>query len=138
MAPSKKRGVTTSRGARRATADPRRSIPSVDALLRSPAGVKAVKEFGRPVLKQSLSETLAEVRAAAAGPRRGGVDAASIPDDDAILAHAVERAAHDLHGLDEVINASGVVLHTGLGRAPLAREAAAAAVRASTGYADLE
>jgi L-seryl-tRNA(Ser) seleniumtransferase len=104
----------------------------VDALLRTPAGVKATKEFGRAVLKRTLSETLAEVRTVAV--REG----ATVPDADAILAHAVERAFHDLHGLDEVINASGVVLHTGLGRAPLAREAAKAAVRASTGYADLE
>ena len=141
MPPSTKaRATAPKRGARtrRAAPDPRRSIPSVDALLRSPAGVKATKEFGRAVLKQTLSETLAEVRGATAGSRRGRAEATAVPDADAILAQAVERAAHDLHGLDEVINASGVVLHTGLGRAPLAREAAKAAARASTGYADLE
>jgi L-seryl-tRNA(Ser) seleniumtransferase len=141
MAPSKNmRAVAPKRGAgtRRAEPDPRRSIPSVDALLRSPAGVKAAKEFGRAVLKLALAETIAEVRAAAAGARRGRTAEQFLPDADAILARAVERAAHDIHGLDEVINATGVVLHTGLGRAPLAREAAKAATRASTGYADLE
>ncbi len=117
--------------------DPRRSIPSVDALLRSPAGVKAAKEFGRAVLKQALAETIAEVRAAVAA-RRGRASELIVPDADAILARAVERAAYDIHGLDEVINASGVVLHTGLGRAPLAREAVRAAMRAGIGYADLE
>ena len=140
MPPSKSsRASAPKRGAaaRRAAPDPRRSIPSVDALLRSPAGVKAANEFGRAVLKQALAETIAEVRGAAAATRGGGSKQA-LPDADAILTHAVELAGHDIHGLDEVVNASGVVLHTGLGRAPLARDAARAAVRASTGYADLE
>ena len=109
----------------------------MDALLRSPAGVKAAAEFGRAVLKR-----LWRRRSPRSGRRRLGAAASRtarpVPDADQILARAVERAAHDLHGLDEVINASGVVLHTGLGRAPLAREAAQAAARASTGYADLE
>jgi L-seryl-tRNA(Ser) seleniumtransferase len=130
--PTKRSAATTRRGsgATPAAADRRRAIPSVDALLRSKAGTKAANEFGRAVLKRSLSETLAEVRAA------GGLPEGA--DGDAILTRAVERASLDLHGLDEVVNATGVVLHTGLGRAPLAPEAAKAAARASTGYADLE
>ena len=59
-------------------------------------------------------------------------------DPDAVLALAVERAARVTHGVDEAINATGILLHTGLGRSPLHPEAARAAVRASTGYADLE
>jgi len=101
----------------------------VDALLRSPAGRKASGEFGRALLKRSVVDVLGELRgsrdAAAAGP-------------DAILAVAVERAARQAHGVDEAINATGILLHTGLGRAPLHPDAARAAVRASTGYADLE
>jgi L-seryl-tRNA(Ser) seleniumtransferase len=110
----------------------------VDALLRSPAGAKAAAEFGRAVLKGTLNETIAEVRAAANRGRRRAQAPDPVPDADRILARAVELASRDLHGLDEVINASGVILHTGLGRAPLAHEAARAAARASTGYADLE
>src|SRR5213592_2353256 len=106
-------------GPKSSRADPRRTIPSVDSLLRSPAGVRASTEFGRPVVKRAVAITLDEVRA---GTGRG----ARLPDAAQILARAVERAARDVYGLDEVINASGVLLHTGLGRAPLAR----AAVRA--------
>jgi L-seryl-tRNA(Ser) seleniumtransferase len=140
MSSTTNRRAPTARRGTRASAEPdaRRTIPSVDALLRSPAGVKASAEFGRAVLKRSLSETIAEVRATASRAGRRAAPDTPVPDGDQILARAVELAARDLHGLDEVINASGVVLHTGLGRAPLAREAAAAAVAASTGYADLE
>src|SRR5438132_12049383 len=116
-------------------ADPRRAIPSLDALLRSPAGARASAQFGRPVLKQAVAITLAEVRVAT---ERGARSGAPVPDPVQILAPAGQRAAHDMYGLDEVINATGVLLHTGLGRAPLAPAAAKAAARASTGYADLE
>jgi L-seryl-tRNA(Ser) seleniumtransferase len=54
------------------------------------------------------------------------------------MARAAELAARTSFGLTPVINATGVVLHTGLGRAPLPRAAARAAGRAAEGYADLE
>src|SRR5438128_6908698 len=113
-------------GRKPAQAGARRSSPSVDALPRSPAGARASTEFGRPVVKRAVAITVAEVRAATG---RGGRERAPLPDSEQILARAVERAARDVYGLDEVINASGVLLHTGLGRAPLARVAAKAATR---------
>jgi L-seryl-tRNA(Ser) seleniumtransferase len=107
----------------------RRRIPSVDALLRDPAAKKASAEFGRAVLKRALVEALADIRAAGGLP--DGVDT------EKILVHAIAAAARDVMGMDEVLNASGVLLHTGSGRAPLADEAVRAANRV-TGYADLE
>jgi L-seryl-tRNA(Ser) seleniumtransferase len=115
----------------RTAAEPRRRIPSVDALLRSDPGSHASALFGRAVLKRTLVRTLADVRAALA---RG----AEPPPDDEILARAIGAAAAASHGLTRVINATGVVLHTGLGRAPLPEAAAAAAARAAAGYSDLE
>jgi L-seryl-tRNA(Ser) seleniumtransferase len=115
----------------RTAAEPRRRIPSVDALLRSDPGRRSSATFGRAVVKRALAKTLDEVRAAAA---RG----TQPPSDDEILARAIAVAAAASNGLTRVINATGVVLHTGLGRAPLSPEAANAAVRASTGYSDLE
>jgi L-seryl-tRNA(Ser) seleniumtransferase len=111
--------------------DARRSLPSVDALLRSAPGKKAMLKFGRPLVKHALDVTLAGIRREAA---RGG----DVPDDDQILARAIGAAARSFYGLTEVINASGVILHTGLGRAPLPERAAEAAAMAGKTYSDLE
>jgi len=111
--------------------DPLRKIPSVDALLRSDAGKLAAREFGRSLLKASVREVLAQVRSSAASgaPRL---------TDHEILGRAAALASRVTRGPTPVINATGVVLHTGLGRAPLSEEAASAAARAATGYSDLE
>jgi L-seryl-tRNA(Ser) seleniumtransferase len=122
---------STDRSERPGRRDRRREVPSVDALLRSPAGRKAADRLGRPVLKLALQDVLDTVRADA---RRGG----AIPPPEEILARGAGIAARDLFGLSEVINATGVILHTGLGRAPLARPAARAAAKAAHGYSDLE
>ena len=109
----------------------RRRLPSVDALLRSEPGQRASATFGRSLVKHAVSTTLAEVRSAT---QLG----AELPDDDAILARAIALASTTTNGLVRVINATGVVLHTGLGRAPLPDLAAEAAARAARGYVDLE
>ncbi|HKX33831.1 MAG TPA: L-seryl-tRNA(Sec) selenium transferase [Actinomycetota bacterium] len=111
--------------------EPRRRIPSVDALLRSEPGRRASGTFGRPLVKHALSITLEQVREAA---ERG----TEPPPDDEILARALGLTSATAAGLVRVINATGVVLHTGLGRAPLPARAAAAAARAGQGYVDLE
>jgi L-seryl-tRNA(Ser) seleniumtransferase len=112
-------------------ADVRRKLPSVDALLRSDPGRRAAGTVGRAVLKRTLADTLGEVRHGAAKGRPP-------PADDELLARAIGRAANAAFGLTPVINATGVILHTNLGRAPLAEEAVQAVGRAAAGYADLE
>ncbi len=111
--------------------DARRKIPSVDALLRSAPGRRAADVVGRAPLKRQLTQTLEEVRAAVAG-------GAETPEADQILATAVSRARKLAFGMAPVINATGVIVHTNLGRAPLADEAVRAVVRVAGGYADLE
>ncbi|HEX8100256.1 MAG TPA: L-seryl-tRNA(Sec) selenium transferase [Actinomycetota bacterium] len=103
----------------------------MDALLRSDPGRKVAQKLGRAVLKQALQATLTDIRAEAA---RGS----PIPEDAVILARAAGAAARNYYGLSEVINATGVILHTGLGRAPLPERAAHAAANAARGYSDLE
>ena len=103
----------------------------MDALLRSGPGAKAVAEFGRPLMKWAVQQALEIARAAA----RKGVEP---PPGDLLMSHAVGLAARTSFGLTAVINATGVVLHTGLGRAPLPESAARRAARAAAGYADLE
>jgi L-seryl-tRNA(Ser) seleniumtransferase len=119
------------RNAPNAGPEPRRRIPSVDALLRSEPGRRATGTFGRPLVKHALSVTLRQVREAA---EEGELP----PPEDEILARALALASGTAAGLVRVINATGVVLHTGLGRAPLPERAAAAAARAGQGYVDLE
>jgi L-seryl-tRNA(Ser) seleniumtransferase len=110
---------------------PRRRIPSVDALLRTEPGRRASETFGRPLVKHAIATVLDRVRADAAA----GIEPL---DTDTILARALRIASDTATGLIRTINATGVILHTGLGRAPLPERAAAAAARAGLGYVDLE
>src|SRR5918994_4813813 len=111
--------------------DVRRKVPSVDALLRSDPGRRAASSLGRPLLKRMLEDVLVEVRSAAAV----GEDP---PADDVLLARALGRASGAAQGMVPVINATGVILHTNLGRAPLPERAARAAARAARSYTDIE
>ena len=111
--------------------DVRRKVPSVDGILRSTPGQRAARVVGRAVLKRTLTTELDAVRATAAK----GVEP---PIADEILARAVGAAYRATGGLSPVINATGVILHTNLGRAPLAPGAVEAVRRAAGGYTDLE
>jgi L-seryl-tRNA(Ser) seleniumtransferase len=111
--------------------DARRKVPSVDALLRSDPGKRAAASLGAPLLKQAIVSTLDEARRAAA-------DGAEPPSNDDLLARAVGRASAIARGPSSVINATGVILHTNLGRAPLPERAALAAADAARSYSDLE
>jgi L-seryl-tRNA(Ser) seleniumtransferase len=111
--------------------DARRDLPSIDALLRTPPARKASDEFGRDVVKRALRDALDEARTDAA-------NGDPVPDEDVLLARAIGPAARASFGLSRVINATGVLLHTGLGRAPLPRQAERAVSRTADGYADLE
>ncbi|HUF35145.1 MAG TPA: hypothetical protein VMN37_04295, partial [Gemmatimonadales bacterium] len=108
-------------------ADPRRDLPSVDHLLRQPGVAAMLAEAPRPAVVRAVRETLDAARL-----RRAGA-----PEDWA--AEIRERlAAATRPGLRPVLNATGVVLHTNLGRAPLAPSAGAAAAAAAAGYTNLE
>ena len=111
--------------------DVRRKVPSVDALLRSDPARRAASTLGRPLLKRMLEDVLAEVRSAAAG----GEDP---PPDEVLLARALGRASRAAQGMVPVINATGVILHTNLGRAPLPERAARAVAGAARSYTDIE
>ena len=114
-----------------AEAGPRRRIPSVDALLRSEPGRRAAATFGRALVKRCIADVLEAARAAA---ERGRTPA----DADTLLATAIAAAARAAGGPITVINATGVILHTGLGRASLPDDAVDALARAARSYTDLE
>ncbi len=111
--------------------DPRRALPGIDALLRTPALVANQGAYARGALVAAARQALDEARAALAA----GTEP---PAQDALVARimALLDAADDPVPLP-VINATGIILNTNLGRAPLS-EAALAAMRAAGGAAALE
>lgn len=116
--------------------DPRSSIPSIDTLLACPAASELLKDAGRVQVVDALRDAVAQMRGAISCGDTETVD--SVDNSEWYL----ERAAHTLAiaripSLRRVINATGVVLHTNLGRAPLADEALEAMRHAAT-YSNLE
>ncbi len=106
--------------------------PSVDAVLRAPSGALAIARFGRVLATDAIRATIDAARPAL---RRG----AAAPDlaalADAALA-GLERA--ETPSLRPVLNLTGTVLHTNLGRALLAAPAIAAALAVMAAPAALE
>src|SRR5271170_6357677 len=90
-----------------------RGMPSVDELLGRPAIVEAAKKAGRTLVTSVIREVLAEMRRSLK-EESGSVELSKL--EERIL-DAIEKALEP--SLRRVINATGVVLHTNLGRAPL-------------------
>ncbi|MEJ7928559.1 L-seryl-tRNA(Sec) selenium transferase [Ramlibacter sp. AN1015] len=112
-----------------------RQLPSLHQLLQTPAAQALCAQFPRARVAQALREGVAELRGAlVAGdmPSHAAGDAAFFREAEARL------QAPRLAGLRAVINATGVVLHTNLGRAPLAPEALDAMDAVARGYSNLE
>jgi len=106
------------------SSDERRHVPRTDVVLADERVLQAGREL-------SMSTVKAAVRAAQARVRAGELTASDIVDE--VLAALPERAT----SLRPVLNATGVVLHTNIGRAPLSA-AAVQAVLAAAGYVDVE
>jgi L-seryl-tRNA(Ser) seleniumtransferase len=118
-----------------AAADPRRALPAVDRLARQVIEAHeavppwAASEAARRVLEAARTE----LAAAGAG------EAVAPPRPEALAARAAEAArALARPRPSRVVNATGVVLHTNLGRALLAPAAAQAVAEAALAYSDLE
>jgi L-seryl-tRNA(Ser) seleniumtransferase len=106
--------------------DPRRELPSIDSLVAK-LGPR-LAEHPRALVVRAAREAVELARANGGAPPAEGWDVA--------VSAAVRRLA--VPSLVPVINATGVVLHTNLGRAPLAHAAIAALTRVAAGYAALE
>ena len=110
--------------------DARRALPSVGALLQSP-GVAALMEHApRALVVGAVRDTIDVARR----------DPRLTPQSDDAWLDAIARTLEDSQraSLRPVLNATGVVLHTNLGRAPLADAALAAIARVASGYTNLE
>ena len=104
--------------------DLRRNIPRTDVVLADPALAAAIERLGRGAVKTAVGQ-------AQAAARRGEI----APDD--VVTATVRGLPRALIGLRPVLNATGVLLHTNLGRAPLSVAAREALLTAS-GTCDVE
>jgi L-seryl-tRNA(Ser) seleniumtransferase len=105
--------------------DPRRHIPRTDQLLALPEVREARNRLGDSAVRAVVLKTQERARQGA------------LPPADVAAAVVASLAARTPVSLRPVLNATGVVVHTNLGRAPLSRAAVAALVSAS-GYVDVE
>jgi L-seryl-tRNA(Ser) seleniumtransferase len=105
---------------------PLRGLPSVDALLGEARAAVLVDRHGRPATVDAIRAALAEARS------RGAAD-----DPEALL-EAAARLLGRPPSLRPALNATGVIVHTNLGRAPLAAAAIERAAAVAGGYSNLE
>jgi len=117
-----------------------RAIPSVDDLLLQPSLAALAEKSGRGLVIQAVRNVLAEFRAFV----KNESSQSAVPSLEAFdLAHFEARVAADVEAalapsLRRVINATGVVLHTNLGRAPLSQAAREQINAIAATYSNLE
>ena len=109
------------------------AIPSLDRLLQAPEIATLVESHGREPTASALRSVLSEARAAMAKGEDVVISEAAIGQS---AAARLARAASP--SLKRVFNLTGTVLHTNLGRAPLAEEAISAMADAARGASNLE
>jgi L-seryl-tRNA(Ser) seleniumtransferase len=109
-----------------------RSLPSVEQLLQTEFAANLMSSYGRPL-------TLEAIRAALDMARAEIQSGSEPPTVDMILNSAQEKMEAWLFPtLRPIINATGVIIHTNLGRAPLSRAALDAINQIALGYSNLE
>ena len=109
-----------------------RGIPSVDRMLSLPEVAGLIGENGHTVVAEQVRAVLAEER----DGRIAGTPAAGSDELITRIEQGVRRSQQ--LSLRPVINGTGVIIHTNLGRALLSDEAAAAATNAASNYSNLE
>src|SRR5262245_20848296 len=110
-----------------------RALPAVESLLNHPVLAEALRELPRTLVVEAVRGELADERARVRG-------STSAPTGVEVLARraAARAAAERRPQLRRVLNATGVVLHTNLGRSPLSLTARRAVADAARGYSSLE
>ena len=112
-----------------------RDLPAIDHLLSLPEAAALVAQGGRALAVAALRAVVADVRSHVRSSESNG----GIPPDDVLIVRAAEQLDEWLAPtLRRVINATGVIVHTNLGRAPLSDAALRAIQLAAAGYSTLE
>jgi L-seryl-tRNA(Ser) seleniumtransferase len=109
-----------------------KNLPSVDSILKTKTAAELVAVYGRSLTLEAIRQELDEIR-------RDYATSKTVPQRMALL-DAVQMRLEEwvTPSLVAVINATGVVLHTNLGRAPLSRSALEMVAGVSAGYSTLE
>ena len=116
-----------------------RALPAVDSILKTAGAITVAEEIGPTRVTSLARQVTADLRQELLGQSEAGAD----EDIRSGLLKRAEQRLLQLHqaqkaaGLRRVINATGVILHTNLGRAPLS-EAAVRAITNAAGYCTLE
>ena len=109
-----------------------RLLPSVDEILQSATGQRLITQYSRTMTLRALRATLAQARA---DIRHG----AACPSFEELLATAEQILQREQQPhLRPLINATGVIINTNLGRSPLSQEALQAVQQVAGGYSNLE
>lgn len=107
-----------------------RNLPAVDAVLRSPDADALIHRHGRATLTAAIRESLAATRRSILAGEEPDVSESCILSSAGRLLSA--------RGLRRVVNSTGVILHTNLGRSVLSESAVEAVANAARGYSNLE
>lgn len=111
-----------------------RKIPKIDVLLSSPILEKLCGKYPYALVKDTAQTFISEIRQNVISGRMKIVPSAA----QAAEKIALRLEAGNIYSLKRVINATGIVLHTNLGRAPLGKDAAAHIAEIAEGYSNLE
>ena len=110
-----------------------RELPSIHHLLNNPLMMSVIQDFGRPLGLAAARSVLEQIRSGSSEKT------ANLPEEEVIISRIREQLDDWVEPtLNPVINATGVILHTNLGRAPLSKATLSAIARASSGYSNLE
>jgi L-seryl-tRNA(Ser) seleniumtransferase len=123
-------GYTELRMVETGNRDRLRGLPAVDAVLRGPPGLALAGRHGRARATGAVREALDDLRRRISSGERPEVSEQAVVDAASGLLAG--------RGLVRVVNATGVILHTNLGRSVLSERAVLAAGEAATGYSNLE
>ncbi len=109
-----------------------RLLPSVDELLRTPAGQQLQAQFSRELALQAIRQSLIRARTAI-------LSGEFCPPVESLLETAASLLQQEQQPhLHLLINATGVIINTNLGRSPLSQDALHAVQQVSSGYSNLE
>lgn len=109
-----------------------RLLPSIDDLLQSEAGGKLITRYSRPLTLRALRASLTQARAVI-------LAGSACPPSDNLLRAAEQLLVQEQRpSLHPVINATGVIINTNLGRSPLSSAALESVQRVAAGYSNLE